>query len=225
MKRIHLCCICLLGVALQTLANLPKLAQIKSDLRDYIDSGHYMHDVANAARPGLHYLKMRVRQHEANHDVEKLAVVFDIDETLLSNTTMMKALSFGGNGPLFHQYERQAIGKRMPATAKIFDYARQHDVAIFLITGRSKQMHAPTVKNLKSQGFQGYTALYMWPKSSHQTVAQFKASKRCNIVKQGYHIVLNVGDQWSDMDVRCLGEKRIKLPNPFYFIPSSHRRA
>ncbi|MGC1360115.1 MAG: HAD family acid phosphatase [Silvibacterium sp.] len=39
------------------------------------------------------------------------------------------------------------------------------------------------------------------------------------IVKQGYTIVLNVGDQWSDLKGSPQAEFSVKLPDPFYYIP------
>jgi predicted secreted acid phosphatase len=46
----------------------------------------------------------------------------------------------------------------------------------------------------------------------------FKATKRSEIVEQGYTIVLNMGDQLSDLE-GGYAERTFKLPNPFYWIP------
>ena len=47
----------------------------------------------------------------------------------------------------------------------------------------------------------------------------YKASRRAQIAAQGYKIVLNVGDQWSDMKGKPEAELSVKYPDPFYFIP------
>jgi predicted secreted acid phosphatase len=50
------------------------------------------------------------------------------------------------------------------------------------------------------------------------SAADFKAPTRREIVEQGYTIVLNMGDQLSDLE-GGYAERTFKLPNPFYWIP------
>jgi hypothetical protein len=47
----------------------------------------------------------------------------------------------------------------------------------------------------------------------------FKSGERATIAAQGYRIVLNVGDQWSDDKGEPKAEFFVKYPNPYYFIP------
>jgi hypothetical protein len=42
---------------------------------------------------------------------------------------------------------------------------------------------------------------------------------RAGIVAEGYTIVLNVGDQWSDLKGKPEAEFSVKYPDPYYFIP------
>ena len=48
---------------------------------------------------------------------------------------------------------------------------------------------------------------------------EYKASTRRHIEKLGYDIVLNVGDQWSDLQ-GGYADRVLKLPNPTYYLPS-----
>ena len=50
------------------------------------------------------------------------------------------------------------------------------------------------------------------------SAVDFKAAERENLIAQGYVIVVNMGDQMSDLDGGH-AERTYKLPNPFYFIP------
>ena len=50
------------------------------------------------------------------------------------------------------------------------------------------------------------------------TAMAYKSAARRQIVKQGYRIVLNVGDQWSDLQGIPEAEYSVKYPNPYYFI-------
>ena len=57
----------------------------------------------------------------------------------------------------------------------------------------------------------------MQPKLS-ATVRGFKAAARKQIQDNGYTIIANVGDQFSDLDENP-GETQFHVPNPFYFLP------
>jgi len=49
------------------------------------------------------------------------------------------------------------------------------------------------------------------------SAADFKAPQRAQIVMQGYTIIVNVGDQPSDL-AGGYAEKSFLMPNPFYRI-------
>ena len=50
------------------------------------------------------------------------------------------------------------------------------------------------------------------------TTVDYKSGARKAIEDQGYRIVANVGDQYSDLAGGHSGVA-FKLPNPFYFLP------
>ena len=52
-----------------------------------------------------------------------------------------------------------------------------------------------------------------------QSAVTFKSDIRRQIEKEGYRIWGNVGDQWSDLEGDCSGNRTFKLPNPMYFVP------
>lgn len=47
---------------------------------------------------------------------------------------------------------------------------------------------------------------------------QFKSSKRTELVKAGYRIVGNIGDQWTDLIGENVGARTFKVPDPMYYI-------
>src|SRR5207245_1219830 len=51
-----------------------------------------------------------------------------------------------------------------------------------------------------------------------KSAADFKAPERKKLVDQGYTIIVNIGDQMSDLE-GGFAERTYKLPNPFYFLP------
>ena len=51
----------------------------------------------------------------------------------------------------------------------------------------------------------------------------FKSAARGEIEAKGYHIVVNIGDQYSVL-AGGYAERVFKLPDPFYYIPQTSRR-
>jgi predicted secreted acid phosphatase len=148
---------------------------------------------------------------------KKLAIVFDIDETTLSNYTAIEAdnFTFGTNS----QNEAQnKIGTAIPPSLALFNLAKEKHIAIFLITGRRENVRTPTAENLAEQGYTGYQQLILRPVGGTGTTVDYKAGERAKIEDQGYRIVANVGDQYSDLAGGHSGVA-FKLPNPFYFLP------
>jgi len=57
------------------------------------------------------------------------------------------------------------------------------------------------------------------PALASQPVYIFKSGARAAIATQGYRMVLNVGDQWSDDKGKPQADFFVKYPDPFYLIP------
>ena len=92
-------------------------------------------------------------------------------------------------------------------------------VPVFFITGRHERLRAATEKNLKDVGYQQWARLFMKPNDyDRKSVIPFKSGARKQIEDEGYTIVVNVGDQYSDL-AGGYSERVYKLPDPFYYIP------
>jgi acid phosphatase len=162
--------------------------------------------------------------------VDRPAVVFDIDETALSNWEAIKANDFGRviDGPCvrlpqgpcgWRAWDLRAQSTVIQPTMDIYTAARDRGAAIFFITGRDETQRAATERNLQAVGYTGYTQLIMEPPGAHfVSAADFKAPQRAHIEQQGYTIIANVGDQPSDLD-GGFSERTYLLPDPFYRIP------
>jgi acid phosphatase len=104
-------------------------------------------------------------------------------------------------------------------TLEVARLAAARGMALFLITGRPESQRAATERNLRAAGYPEWAGLYMEPDgATFPSAADFKAPKRREIVEQGYTIVLNMGDQLSDLE-GGYAERTFKLPNPYYWIP------
>jgi len=200
------------------------IGDLKTAATDYYNSGAYLTDLQLAAAPAIAWIN-----DEASR-VDRPAVVFDIDETALSNWEAIKANDFGrvfngGCDRLPHgpcgliAWDQRAQSTVIQPTMDIFTTAKDRGVAIFFITGRGENQRTATERNLQAVGYTGYTQLIMEPHGAHYvSAADFKAPQRAQIEQRGYTIIANIGDQPSDLD-GGYSERTYLLPDPFYRIP------
>lgn len=185
----------------------------KQELRAYIDSGEYAKNIAEVALSANKYLVKRI----ARGSKRKMAVVFDIDETILSNLSQILSHDFGY---VQNDWNVWVAAGRAPAiipVQTIYDTAVRGKIAIFFITGRSEADRAGTEHNLRDVGYDTWTQIFFRPATDDKdaTVRGFKIDTRRKLEEQGYTIVANIGDQNSDL-VGGYAERYFKLPNPFY---------
>jgi hypothetical protein len=51
-----------------------------------------------------------------------------------------------------------------------------------------------------------------------KTAVSYKSSERKKLEEEGYRIIGNIGDQWSDILGTNTGSRTFKLPDPLYYI-------
>ena len=150
------------------------------------------------------------------------ALVLDIDETSLSNLwkileePFLAATTAAGTEARYTGDE-----PAIEATRKLYGEAIANDVAVFFISGRTNSQRQATEENLKSAGFTTWEKLVTIVDET-EPAGPYKAAEREKIRQDGWTIITNVGDQFSDLngadgkpDAPCA----FKLPNPYYEIP------
>lgn len=202
-----------------------------SVLTQYHDTGVYDREIAQidgvAARwlaGSAHKARLRARARAAHHGHgpkpprgKQQAIVFDIDETLLSNYSAIVADGFV-YGPKSQAEATDEIGTAIKPSLDLYNLAKAKGIKIFLITGRPEAQRAVTEDNLKREGFTGYQQAILKPAGFSGTTVAYKSGARAAIEQQGYHIIASVGDQYSDL-AGGHEDRAFKLPNPFYFLP------
>jgi hypothetical protein len=202
-------------------------------IRDYMDcagkGGCYWADLDTQYKRAEAALNARVA---AKKPGEKLAMVFDIDETVLSKYCQFPVEDYGylkAIDDIWTVSPEAAV--RIPGALRLFNQAKAEGVTVFFITGRpgipaagagrpQDNQRPPTERNLKAAGFDGWTGLALKDgEENKMPVSVYKPFERRKIVEKGYKIVMNVGDQWSDLNGEPHAEVNVKLPNPFYFLP------
>jgi len=194
------------------------LSLLKQDIIHYHASGHYDRDVAARIAQAKEYLVKRIAENKKSAHPKKLAIVLDIDETVLSNYSNLKALNFGGTekqmGAAFIIGNDPAIKPALD----FYNFAKRAGINIFFITGKYKGYRSETIANLKKAGFGGWSELILNPNVyDGQSAVHFKLHARKKTASRGYDIVLNVGDQLSDLR-GGYADRTFKLPNFFYYI-------
>lgn len=192
------------------------LTTAKAAVVEYYDSGGYERDVAEVAAEATAWLEERAAKAAPG---ERLAVVFDIDETVLSNYSHMLSQDFGYVYEVWNRWVDRAEATAITPMRGVMQRARELGYTVFFITGRVEpREHAGTAANLLAEGMGDYERLIMKPAGNEQTAAVRKAEQRAALEAEGYTIVASIGDQWSDL-VGGYTEKRFKVPNPFYEVP------
>jgi len=198
---------------------IPNLDLLKGEIKEYHECtckcGCYARDIDVQADRGIAFLRRRAGRENRQ---EKLAMVLDIDETTLSNYPEMVKADFTYDSKVFDAWVKSAQGPAIAGTLRLYKEAQRLGVSIFFITGRSEDERDATERNLREKGFQDWKGLTLRPASSG-SVVEYKSAERGRIAAQGYKIVLNVGDQWSDLKGKPEAEFSVKYPDPFYFIP------
>ena len=193
------------------------LDQYKQCLRKYHDT-RYETDIQSCINGAEKYLHERTARGGTN-----LALVLDIDETALSNWEEMGgkskwSMDFGYNDAFFNDWVRQGQCTAIPPVLALYKDAEQAGVKVYFITGRSESLRSATEKNLRQVGYDHWDGLDLKPVGSKASVIEYKSARRKEITENDHcTIILNVGDQYSDLK-GGYSEKCIKLPNPFYYI-------
>ena len=206
------------NVAAERIGNLDVL---KDKLKRYHDCtctcGCYAHDLDLQADRAIAFLRSRVAHKRAN---EKLAMVLDIDETSLTNYSEMLRSGFNYVTRDWDVWVDTASAPAIPGTLRLYKEAQRVGVSVFFITGRPESQRAATERNLKAQGYTNWQKVILRPVSAaKETTTEYKSSMRARIVGEGYKLVLNVGDQWSDLKGNPEAEYSVKYPDPYYLIP------
>jgi acid phosphatase len=191
------------------------ISLLKDEIRAYVADGRYERDIAVVATRADAWLVQRAARRG---DGERLAVVLDLDETLLSNWPFIAAEDIGGSDAAWDAWLGKGEAPAIEPVRAVYRTARRLGIDVLFITSRGESLRAATEKNLRAIGCGGFAVLAMKPAVSKETAAAFKAGVRRRLSAEGRAIVANIGDQDSDL-AGGFAERTFKLPDPFYFTP------
>ncbi len=187
------------------------LTVAKKQVEIYYEAGRYDADLKRIVDNSINYFKKITPG-------EKSVVIFDVDDTVLTDYKEAKAMSFGYIPKLSHEWIIKANAPEIKEVKRLYDYLVKRGFRIIFMTGRKFNEHEATIENLKKRGFNTFDKLIVRQEHELKLIAvEYKSFRRKELSKEGYEIVGTIGDQFSDLEGGFSGYK-IKLPNYKYMI-------
>jgi 5'-nucleotidase (lipoprotein e(P4) family) len=175
----------------------------------------------------------RQKPRRAARGVKPLAIIVDVDETVLDNSRFQAELILRGAGYTPQAWQAwcdRADAGAVPGAAEFLNYAAQHGVQTFYITNRRQPEKAGTITNLKNAGFPGVNEETVMIRENASPSKETRREK----VRSRYRIVLLIGDNLNDFNDHfsgksiadrkaqvdrertAFGSEYIVIPNPMY---------
>jgi len=163
---------------------------------------------------------------------EKLAVIMDLDETILDNSPFEADLIKTGktfSEKSWKEWVSQCQARALPGARPFLAYAASNKVEVFYVSNRNSNDFDDTARNLRAQDFPMVDAEHLLLQQAHEG----KEPRRQELGRK-YNIVLLMGDNLGDFtgifdqqnsEVRSgladenrekFGRLFIVLPNPMY---------
>ena len=128
---------------------------------------------------------------------ETLAIVADLDETILNNTPYNEMLideNTSFNQENWSDWVNKKIATAVPGSLDFFNYADSKGVEIIYLSNRRVENYEPTKENLISLGFPFKESTQMLLRTNSRD----KDERRKSI--ENYNIIMFVGDNLGDFD-------------------------
>ena len=192
-------------------------------------SGEYQalaHQAFNAAKTAF--------DHSKASKGKKKAVVVDLDETFIDNSAYAGWQVKNGkpfSGETWTKWVDARQSGAVPGAVEFSNYVNSHGGAVFFVSNRRDDVEkAGTIDDMKRLGFTNVTEDRLLLKKDKSS----KSARFAEIEKQGYEIVLYIGDNLNDFgdatyhkpnaerrqfvkeNSQAFGKKFIVLPNPNY---------
>ncbi len=204
----------LLLAACQQTEPRPNLGLYKDRLTGWYDSGAYAALLEKEVHRADRWLQQVISRR-----TKRAVVVLDIDETCLSNWAYLQHYGFDVDAGTFRRWVGVHDDPAIAPALALYQRAIAAKIPVFFVTGRREFLRVETERQLRAAGFHGWSGIFFRPVSDENvSVVPFKSGVRRRLEAEGWRVVLNMGDQWSDLEGGS-SDRTFKLPNPFYYIP------
>lgn len=175
---------------------------------------------------------LRLDQFVSEASTKPLAIMTDIDETVLDNSPYQVHQSLQGKDydpKSWYEWTARADADTVPGALNFFKYAASKNVVVFYVSNRDLKEKKATLENLKKFGFP-------FADDEHIKLKSTTSSKqpRRDSIQMIYNLVMQVGDNLNDLNAAFekksieqrfevtnaysadFGNRLIVLPNPSY---------
>jgi 5'-nucleotidase (lipoprotein e(P4) family) len=176
--------------------------------------------------------KLRLDEHLKHNEEKPMAIITDIDETILDNSPYTVHTALHGQSyadKTWFEWTSKAIADTVPGALSFLQYAASKGVHVFYITNRAEKEKEATLQNLQRWHFPDANSDHLLLKTN----GSGKETRRQQVAEI-YHIALLMGDNLSDFaaifdalpkdkreqitkqSAAQFGDRFIVLPNPMY---------
>lgn len=129
--------------------------------------------------------------------IKPLAVVVDIDETVLDNIPYQAAAILGNFGyPVrWKEWMESASAEAIPGSLEFLTEAQKYGAEVFYVSNRKEEFRQATIRNLHEKGFPNADNEHLLLR----TTATEKESRRQKIIEK-YEIAVLIGDNLGDFN-------------------------
>jgi predicted secreted acid phosphatase len=224
---------------------IPNIDSVKSTIRAYYNadstgianktSSPYISEITKLSKQVTNTYVNQCRQMARKG--EKPAIVFDADDTTLWTYDMEdNAMHFNFDPVLQNDpWVQQGLFPATPGMVSLVNAVGEAGCTVVGLTGRNDAQKDATLANLAKVGYTQFTAENYYTKfvkgstppayfdgtpcqTGTCTTIQYKSAVRAHVEAQGYDIIGNFGDQFSDL-IGGHADSTVKLPNPTYYLP------
>lgn len=178
------------------------------------------------------FARYRLNYVEKRKNLNKPAVILDLDETVLDNSPYeVITLTENINYPeCWEEWINKAEAELVPGVKYFLEICDSFGIETFYISNRRAKYMDVTIKNMKMHNLPNADSAHILLRTDEKS----KDNRRKQVIDAGYDIVLLIGDNLGDFDgifdvednsqrdqivkdnLRKFGKKFIMLPNPMY---------
>lgn len=212
-----------------TTQNLPSMGSTASytagpqnaaTIIDYYDSGQALRDQQAVAKAAKEWIYAWVDDKCGGKPEScKATVVFDVDETLLSNYGYYKTADFVFNQDGWIAFNEACANAAIGPSRDLYRKLKRDGFTLIVMTGRDEADRSWTAACLREKGITDWDKLILRSDAQADLSADvYKSQERAKLHRSGHRIVASIGDQVSDMSLGYL-KAGFLLPNVMYYIP------
>ena len=187
---------------------MQNIDDLKKEVSEYMTGAHYAADLISEL--GTAEYKIKEYRNAGK------SIILDIDDTLISLYPIIEAYDDGWCAASLNECMTRTDLPAIPET-KVFLSNCLNDGFIIHILSSRRVMYLQNVEQLLENAGVRYHYLHLRADDDKGTIQDFKTNARKSLTEQGFDIVMNVGDQQTDLD-GGYSLYTCKVPNYWYKI-------